>query len=645
MNPFLKRATEHLSDPEAFLGLVSPEPAGVYLRPVAEQDALYDRLIMILGTPGSGKTTIARLFTLPVVCALLRHRDAQEHRATLTMLSGCRVTDGVLPTVLGYRVPLEAEYRDLWELPYEDNVKVGLTMALIQARTVLGWLRALANVGADVGTTELQFAQPDSAAVTAIGGPTQTGAKQKAQEVENAVYKTATALVAPALDEIDSATLGAYRPFDVLTKMTCSWDGVNTCALKPLVILDDAHALHPVQFNACKRWLMRRELSVARWLMTRLDALSPADALAPQISALASEQHGVTPRRDFLTIHMQVQSGQPAEGGRNRRKARGDFRRMAQDMGDRYLKTMPVFSRRNRTSLSNLLNMNADFSSESDSTKIEEQVRAFAKRAGIPDSKVEEMRMSVDGYATTDQPDRAVRAQMLLILLNRYIKRRPQGDLFESQVEESRMPTANSGIRASAEIQLLHKVKRPFYFGPKMLFDASGENIEQFLRLAGCLVEVAELNIIRRREIVSLSATIQNKLLRQRATEMLSGWQFPMHSQVRVLVDAMATKCLAKTLEGNAPLDGGANAFGIPQDDYATMFSAHPQFARVVQFAVAHNAISLVPHYQQGGNNREWCLLEICGPAALVHGLTLKRGGFIESSIEQILELVEGHRS
>ena len=61
-NPFEKRATEYLRDDEAFLAVVTPEPLATFLQKPAKEGRLYDRLAMIIGTPGSGKTTLARLF-------------------------------------------------------------------------------------------------------------------------------------------------------------------------------------------------------------------------------------------------------------------------------------------------------------------------------------------------------------------------------------------------------------------------------------------------------------------------------------------------------------------------------------------------------------------------------------------------------
>ena len=114
-NPFLKRATEFYRDNEAFLAIVSPMPIEIFLSKEKDADYLFDRLVTIIGTPGSGKTTLARLFEYSTLSALLRHRGIETFRPIILALQECKAIEGDRANVLGCRLPLETDYRDFWD--------------------------------------------------------------------------------------------------------------------------------------------------------------------------------------------------------------------------------------------------------------------------------------------------------------------------------------------------------------------------------------------------------------------------------------------------------------------------------------------------------------------------------------------------
>lgn len=638
-NPFQRRATEFLRDDEAFLAIVSPEPVTFYLTKSGQAGRLYDRLVVIRGTPGSGKTTLARLFEYPTLTALWRNSSLSTYQALASALAECGVVSENQPRFLGCRLPLETDYREFWEFPYSDGLKSGLMSALIQARAVLAWMRHLAGAGIDVRQVQVIPRLGTESILDAIGGASGDQLAARAREVEKALYQVTGSLIAPREKDLPPEATGAYQPFDVIETFRIETDsngGRKATDLRPLAMLDDAHVLQPAQFEALQRWLARRELRIARWIISRLDVLPPREAL----DAVTRDQSGESTypglSQDRETEVVLLQSGGP------RRENRTNFRRMAKDMAGRYLRRMPILNGRNLVVLADLLNDEQPSITASESKRLADSVDSVQRRLQISTSRREAYRGQVEDFRAEGKPVNGdVALGMLAIMLHRHEKRRgPQSLLEDDQDPElSRPVTANSSVYDAALLQLMHKFDRPYFFGIDDLCDASSENAEQFLQLAAVLVETAATQIIRAKA-PSLTSETQHRLLRKRGAQIVERWNFPQHLLVRRLVTRMAERCAQTTVSPNGWLT--PNAFGVLQSKIGELSTSSRDLGNVLKFAVAYNAVTLVPHYPCKG--KEWCLIELGGCVVLQHGLTLKRGGFIESSVAELADMLQEPR-
>lgn len=638
-NPFLSRAAELLRDDEAFLAVVSPEPVTHHLKKSGEAGILYDRLVLIRGTPGSGKTTMARLFEYPTLYTLLRNRSSTGYKELRAALSDCRAVKDEEPLILGCRLPMESDYRDFWEFPYADETKTNLMMSLLQARTVLGWFRHLQATGVSADRVEMVTRPESQALLDTIGGVKGESVAARAAEVENRIYKIITALVPPKLEDLSKEISAPYRPFNHIVKIRVpSVQGsAATRELIPLAIFDDAHELHPDQFQAMERLLVRRELRIARWIIARFDVLLPEQALAEATEDRSdvAEYPGVTAGRDTVMILLQ------SSGRRIEQRKR--FRALAKDMASRYLRRMPLLNDKGLTAL-------ADFLPEADVAITPGRLRELA---GKVDSAQTQLRITPTLRATYEKQIKAywgdkttlpedMALAMLLVMMHRTEVRRPKSSpgLFdeegdEPELEPSRPVGANDTVREAARFQLFWNYERPFYFGIDDVCDAGSENAEQFLRLSAELVE-AVVTQLARSKAPSLSPLNQHKLLRDTANRIMEKWSFPQDASVRRLVTRIAEECLKKSSEPNGAVI--ASAIAIPQAEFDALPTSDPTVARVLQFAVAYNAVTLVPHHNQGGV--VWCLLELGGVALLKYGLTLRRGGFIPSEAARLREFI-----
>lgn len=639
-NPFEKRATEYLRDDTAFLSVVAPEPLHTFFEKYAKEGKLYDRLSMIVGTPGSGKTTISSLLQYKTVHTLLENPNLSEYKPLVNALKKCGIVEvsGNTFTIkfLGSRIPMESEYRDFWELPYTEDVKMGLLKSFLQARAMLSWLRSIENTSnTELSSIKIQFREGAEAAENSLGGTDGESLFQRAKDIERAIYEIGTALVPPAEKNLEDIAIGSYHPFDAIEYFIYE-KPTGLTFIRPMVMFDDVHTLHPEQLSILVNWLVRREMKIARWMLMRLDAQTPQAVLLEELDTRSSIDQGslVKPSREITTIWLQS----PKDRGRRR----SEFRTMAKSMADKYLRLMPVFYRQGLTSFPDLLNTKIIPIPNSKMDRLNSKVRSVASKINISKKVYQEFQKDIETYFLTAQTiddSEDVKVAMLHIMLHRYTKRVPQASLFD-QPEYSKIKPikVTSGLADGARIFLMHEFDRPYYFGIDAVCDGSSENAEQFLQLAGELVKAAETRIIKSSP-ASLSPAYQHKLIVDRATKMVREWDFPKNREVRKLCSHIAKECLIKSLEPNASLNGGANAFGIPSEEFEKIPSKHPELAKVLKFGLAYNALSIKP--EQSTKNKLWTLIELSGPVIISSGLTLARGGFLERKVSDLLRPLE----
>lgn len=631
-NPFLRRATEYIRDDSAFLAVVSPEPLRTFVVRHAKHDALFDLPVRVIGSPGSGKTMMATLIEFRLVETILRDQASESNRVLASALASAMLVDDGKPKIAAVRVPMESEYRDFWELPYDISVRTKLVLSLIQARAILGLIRNLtANGRRSIEQVRFVAREDAEAQLSQIGGADAAAVRERAREVERAIYSVGAGLLAPALETMPPAAREPYQPFEVIREIEIAWQG-ETLTLKPLVILDDAHTLHPEQFEAIFRALSRREIRIGRWMMMRLDSLSPTTVLQ---SGDDDALPGLKRDRDYLDIFMQ----NPTQRSGERRQ----FRRMATDMADKYLRLVGSLRERNFTQFSALLTSEPPRLTAGQLQELAANVDAEQRRLRILPARRAVISQLVDEYVTgakSKDTDQDVQLAMTRILLNRYAVRvaNQTGALFEEGDVEPKTPLkADSSVAEGARLYLHHKYARPLHYGLDDLCDASNENAELFLQLAGGLVARMETRAIRNQD-PALSPSQQQQALTAKAGEIWDGWSFPFARKVRQLVERLADECAELSMQPNAPLGAGANAFGVPEAELKALLESENELSLILKYAVSYGALAAVRGYGQGG--KDWCLLELTGPVCLRFGLTLKRGGFIESNIDYLAGLV-----
>ena len=639
-NPFLRRATEFIRDDSTFLSIVSPEPLNAFVAKHPKKGALLDVPVRVIGSPGSGKTMMASLIEFRLVEAVLRDQSSESSRILAAALEACGFTDDrSRPTVAAVRLPMESEYRDFWELPYEPAVKTKLVASLIQARAVLGLLRNIC-AGKRRRLADIRFATREGAEaqLERIGGADPSAVRERAREVEKAVYGIGAGLLPPSLGDIPSEARDPYQPFEAIREIEIDWDG-EVLRLRPLVILDDVHTLHPEQFDALLRVLARREMRIGRWMMMRMDVLSPNAVFR---SADDDALPGLKRDRDYFDIFMQGQSFM--QGHAKRGGERKHFRKMAVDMADRYLRLVQTLRDRSVSQFGHLLGAEPPKLPAGKLDELRRLTEREQKRLGVAPSRRAAIERMVSMYARGSKSvdvGEDVQLSMVRVLMSRYAVRvaKQTPALFDIEDPEPKMRLkADVSVADAARFQLHERFGRPFHYGMDDLCDASNENAELFLQLAGALVARAETRVIRGLDL-ALAPEQQQRALRAKAEEMIDEWKFPFAQKVRGLVDHLAADCLEVSALPNARLGAGANAIAVPEAEMDGFLKDGGELVLVLKSALAYGVIVPVRHYGQGG--KDWCLFELSGPVCLRHGLTLKRGGFLERRVVDLVAIVD----
>lgn len=632
-NPFKKRRTELITDRKALLALVSPAPIEDFFR--GDRTNVIEKLTMVVGTPGCGKTTIAQVVEFESLALLCMDGNQSVNRDLMDVLTQNNlIADGRLPAVLGHRLSMTTNFRDIWELPYAEQTRAALLRAFVQSKAVLGWFRQLEGMG--VALTDVRVIMgANSESVSAVTGAGDANAfREYAREIELGIFKVVTALVPPTEEELARDFLNTgYDVFEVLQYFQVErWpEGFEqiSVSLRPMMIVDDAHELHPNQFILLRDWLKSKAIGVSRWLMCRPDIVSPEDyrdALVKDAEIDGTESPGSTRGRDYLIKLMQLGNA------RERR-----FKSIALDISKRYINEIPEFTRRSISDLVPMLDTVGATLPEGKVKQLEEEVARQAKNSRFSSGLVETLRARVPASARRDEALAALR-----ILMVREANRSPQLGLlpeepeFEEPVTDERK--ASSSLVEGARIQLMHQFERPYYYGTDKLYAASNSNIEQFIRLSGALVDEVLARVIRNKP-ASLDPRAQHIAMVSQAQQTMRDWDFPYHTIVRELVKKIAERCVERTLRPNAPLDTGANAIGVLEEEMNKVLRKSERLARVLHFAFAYKALVFVPQYKC--KNKVWCLLELGALPCMAYGLTLNRGGFIEDSLAGVRSLID----
>ena len=548
------------------------------------KDRLWDRLLIIESAPGAGKTTILRLFT-PNSLRLLERLGSQDAYQPLSdRLKDLGVLSPHGPTVSGVLIDCREQYATIQDLPIDGPMQIRWFFGLLDARVTLLTLRSILSLRGfsyPADAFHIEICPNDRA--TVITKP-MTGDQlyDRASEAERVLTDSLNSLVGTS--NVSPYLLNSLQIPRLLSTSDVFLDG-TIFADRNLLMFDDVHELASEQRQALRRDLEQGDLSIARWIAQRSQAVEPVELL----------KCARTEGRDFEQVQIE-------EWARGTRRRGGRFNNLLDEIGSRRAQRSQI----GVESLTSCLSTSFSTSQELDRAR---KARDEAKKQTLVLNKGRQLfsewitKETHIAEETLDPYKAALRWRNLAVMIERQTEKRQLA--FDIPLPSSQLEERNSSdIQTAAELFLAKEHNLPFYYGMKRVRQLSSWNIEQFLRVAGDLFEqILASATLSRDRTARLTATQQDALLRsvsQRRLAILPR-EVPFGTDVYKLIRAIGTFCQEETYRPTAPYAPGVTGVGISTAESELLREAAgssqdgplQRLSRVITSAITNNVLEV----------------------------------------------------
>jgi len=622
-NPFRYRASEQQRDLRAFL--LGFGPAALHMLP----EAVWDRLVVLRSAPGAGKTSLMRVFTAESTRAVID--DADTFRDLKEALASTGATEGSSPAVLGAYINLERDYRSLIDISANGTIAQRLFFRLLDVRVMLAFVRAALVLSKhtypeDVGRIVVRPKNPDAAveqAARRLGGLDGAAIYTACAAAEKKMLEMLDSLLPVEWEHEDGGHNDLYS-LRLLSASELLVDG-HLLDVRPLIMFDDGHRLHPTQRSALLERLADRGLDVARWYAERYEALSRQDLL---------DQVGKEGRDLELVELESIARGAASSDG----KARFSTERFEKMLID-------IANRRAFKPLSRSLEQEHDFSEllefEEDELLLDRDadvIKVLREQVANGDARYTEW---LQDAAKLSGYEAALRLRELDVLIRRD-RDRTQTDMFSQglTVADSK-DRSSSAIREAAALALAQAHGLPYYAGTDLLPKLGSRNVEQFLALCGDLFAEmhAEMTLQRKPKV---SAQRQDRIV-HRASQRY--WKeilrrVPDGHLVQQLVLAIVKMAEQDNIKPTVPYPPGVTGTALHMSDRERLLDPKvresipgaDQLLAALSNAISFNIVSA--ELDRSVKNKQVMVIYLNRLLCPMFKLPLGRGGYREKKLE-----------
>lgn len=617
-NAFKIRAADPpLIDTSQFLQLYCP----VLLEQFDEEKLFSDRLLVIRGSPGAGKSSFLRLFEASALVAIHTNRDQGSTEDLVQALEKLRALTSDGPKALGLYIHCDGALRDVAHVGTGDKSPF-LFNALLDVRITRLFLTALRQLQ-DARVLSLgpgfQLSALDASDVVPELFSKRLTLDEMAERCQIIERGFSAALNSFPDDPLPAEIRGHSRlhALSYLERQVRDVPALNN--LRPVVMLDDVQDLYPDQRLHLRKELVRRS-PIARWLAVRTHVYG--------LEEVISFQAGDGERGDSQEIDLDGALAQSSL-----------FARFAANIVDRRLRATQFLEAAKLTDFKGYFQ------------ELEENLPAssVARVLGNMADEGADLRAGRGVLAKIDNALKVVNesplnfAQLVelqqMLIGARRLSKRAQLPLFPD-MEFPQPPDAKT---EEAALLFVSKALRvPYYKGFDKFVGASSANVHQLLSnlapVVDLLVHRAELD-----QALRISAKEQDAILRKRADDYYNSLVSHHRHGAAILqfVRNLGRFCAAVTYRPNAPIAPGVTGFGINRAQLSSdKARLDPIKTQVLTEAVAGNILT-VRTIRQGTAGAENEVFYLNRLLCVKFDLPLNYGGWQHVSLSLLDRMME----
>ena len=576
-NPFLTRFSDRTGlKNSVFLSMYAPQLVSKLLK---DEQLLLPKTSWIMGIPGSGKSSILRLFSIEILFEIIKHKLTYQHLYDILSDNGIITEDDI--RCVGLYIPIDEFFSEAANAIIQDVENERLFFTLFDLRVAKQLINILEKINfiRHWKSTQniIKKIPPDLMPPGIFSKDIST--RELAEYIQERELG-----IAKILNSFPGASLPDH--FEFHNRLSC-FDLISaqkdSIDLKIILMVDDAHDLYPEQFNALKKAAEKRA-GFPRWIATRKHIYS--------VNRLLGNSTNTTEGRDTYTVDLDSETIDTKL-----------FKKFIKVLVDKRLKLTAFLNEFTSDQIEGFLSSVNTIDDGKKQIAIEKQRNEARKINKLFINKLPELEQYINGVNLDPEE-----AELLLIKAQRMANRR-QLSLFP-QIES--LENTASKDKQAAKLFWKKRVGLPLYSGFEDLISISNQNVEQFLRVFSPVVDrlIYRVELDKNKSILGKEQkTLINKVATDYIKKIIS--RLYLGDKIILLVENLGNFFSWRTYEPNAPHAPGITQFALLASDIGKLEKPPvkqewiKEMSNILQIAIAHNVIVPEGPKKQGARGSE----------------------------------------